>query len=582
MSKVVQGARCLFEGTLQPRGTYRADIVLESAVPLEGITWKLRAGEEVVQRRFLSKGDTKKFVFFVLPDDIVELSMCFEDAANHPVEIEISSLSLTPVRFHHHENKFEFTSASIVACMASYPARKHMLKQAVETLINQVDHLFLYLNGYEELPEYIVELARLGKLTYLETSENTLRASGKFWWLGNPGYFLLCDDDILYPPNYAYRMVSQLNRLGRSENVLGAHGKRFRKEDGKTVDAWFTRFPEFQRNLEPCHLLGTGVLAVHASALEDFNILGLLNHPIDNDEAFAVEALRTGLSLWTIPREKAWIQSNPNMKYGLLEEVSLYPAKNEKRISVLQNVRHWPNHSDEPPKRRLDENSVLQRFTAAVSDLAKRRLEKGGSVPSFVQIGACDGISYDPFHELIMQHDLPGVLFEPLPHLFDRLRRTYKKRDDLVFINMAVTETGGMQDIRYVSPYAISKKLVPEWAIGIASLKENVNALDEHGAIDPKITKAIKRYIRVCRVPCVAFDEMAQWSITGKADIFVSDTEGYDIYYMNRIAAGKIRPEIIFSEILLLNDRELEDIWRKLTRAGYAVYCGGEHIFATL
>jgi len=49
-----------------------------------------------------------------------------------------------------------------------------------------------------------------------------------------------------------------------------------------------------------------------------------------------------------------------------------------------------------------------------------------------LQIGANDGVTDDPRHELVLQHKLAGLFVEPLPDLFERLRTNYADQPGVV------------------------------------------------------------------------------------------------------------------------------------------------------
>jgi hypothetical protein len=61
----------------------------------------------------------------------------------------------------------------------------------------------------------------------------------------------------------------------------------------------------------------------------------------------------------------------------------------------------------------------------------------------FVQVGAFDGRTNDPIHDLVRRHGWRGVLVEPQPEPFARLRETYAGVDGLVLVNAAVAEQRG-------------------------------------------------------------------------------------------------------------------------------------------
>lgn len=85
----------------------------------------------------------------------------------------------------------------------------------------------------------------------------------------------------------------------------------------------------------------------------------------------------------------------------------------------------------------------MNKNTITNSDFASL-LEKIESV-KFIQIGANDGITVDPIHELIKKGGVNwnGILFEPYYDTFIRLKKTYYGYDNLTLINAAVCDFDG-------------------------------------------------------------------------------------------------------------------------------------------
>lgn len=147
----------------------------------------------------------------------------------------------------------------VVASLASIPERTESLERTVASLLPQVDLLRVYLNGYEEVPDFLddpkVEVARCGDLG----------DGGKFYWLedGPDGYRLTCDDDLEYPADYAASMVAAVEEYGRRA-LVGLHGRRL-AENGVQEDGFYC-LEDVARD-EFVNVLGTGVLAYHTSTL---------------------------------------------------------------------------------------------------------------------------------------------------------------------------------------------------------------------------------------------------------------------------------------------------------------------------
>lgn len=107
--------------------------------------------------------------------------------------------------------------SEVVACLATIPSRSKQLKLVCESLLPQVDRLFIYFNKYED-SDVPLWAKSMGKIEY-ETS-----SSGNYGDLGDVGKFyfcseemkdkykindvvLTCDDDIIYPEWYAQKTV---------------------------------------------------------------------------------------------------------------------------------------------------------------------------------------------------------------------------------------------------------------------------------------------------------------------------------------------------------------------------------------
>lgn len=91
----------------------------------------------------------------------------------------------------------------IVVGMATFRGRERCVQEAIDSLVNQVDEIVLYDN--ESNPD--------------------LTDNGKFYGLNileEDCYYLSCDDDLIYPADYANRMVEAIERKG---GIVSHHGR---------------------------------------------------------------------------------------------------------------------------------------------------------------------------------------------------------------------------------------------------------------------------------------------------------------------------------------------------------------------
>ena len=63
-----------------------------------------------------------------------------------------------------------------------------------------------------------------------------------------------------------------------------------------------------------------------------------------------------------------------------------------------------------------------------VVDAVRRHLAMGRALDTFwcVQVGAHDGVSFDPVREYIAGYGFPALLIEPQPDIFTRLKKNYQ------------------------------------------------------------------------------------------------------------------------------------------------------------
>ena len=166
--------------------------------------------------------------------------------------------------------------ARAMVSIATIPGRESSLRQVVGSLLPQVGRINVYLNGYPEVPEYLDH----PKVVVARSQEHgDAGDAGKFFWLGcEAEYYLTCDDDILYPPDYAVRTIAAIERYGRKA-VIGWHGSilgdPFRDYyDTRTILSFYRAC---KRDVA-VHILGTGAVGFHASTLA----LAFSDFPVPN------------------------------------------------------------------------------------------------------------------------------------------------------------------------------------------------------------------------------------------------------------------------------------------------------------
>ena len=191
--------------------------------------------------------------------------------------------------------------------MATMPSRAATAPRAIESVLPQVDRLWLFLDRFDAVPEY----ARDDRIRVLRSQDlGDLRANGKFVAIAledEPSTFFGIDDDVLYPADYCATLETHLDRY-RGEAVVGVHAAVLRAplaSYGRDMKVLHRRAD--QARAEGVDLLGSDSLAFRTSSLRfdvrewpDLNMVDL---------SFALEARRFGIPLVMIPRPAHWLSA---------------------------------------------------------------------------------------------------------------------------------------------------------------------------------------------------------------------------------------------------------------------------------
>ena len=208
----------------------------------------------------------------------------------------------------------------IVAGMATVKGNEQGMLTAVASLMNQVDHLYLYLNGHETVPTV---LNRFGdRITpVLDPDGSRLGDAGKFVGVAHEpaSIYLTCDDDIAYPKDYVLHMCQAL-AAQEGQAAVGVHGCLLNQPLTHYYDPKTRHVVHFESLLmrnRHVHVLGTGTVAFHTSVihptLDDF--------PAPNmaDIWFARWLQARKLPSVAVSRPARWLQAIPVNRQSIYE-----------------------------------------------------------------------------------------------------------------------------------------------------------------------------------------------------------------------------------------------------------------------
>lgn len=208
----------------------------------------------------------------------------------------------------------ESTELSMIyAGMATVPGREVQLRKTIDSIEPYIDHLFLYLNGYSAFPEWIQKHDKITAfLSKVEKSD--MGDAGKFFGLNKirekDFYYFTLDDDMLYPPDYVWKMIEKIERHDRK--IVAGCGGYIMKEEVKQFYNdrklnWHISTPNTQDH--PVHILHTALTAWHSSALE-FKYEDC-EKPNMGDIWLGIAAQKQQVPMMLIERPAGWVKPLP-------------------------------------------------------------------------------------------------------------------------------------------------------------------------------------------------------------------------------------------------------------------------------
>lgn len=197
--------------------------------------------------------------------------------------------------------------------------------------------------------------------------------------------------------------------------------------------------------------------------------------------------------------------------------------------------------------------------------LMEHLTRKLGAV-SFIQVGANDGSHVDPINPFVKNGRWKGVLVEPLPNTFQRLRENYEGVDGLTFVNAAVGLNEGDADF-----YSVRD---PHSALSSFSY-DNVA---KHRHWFPEVLDFVEKI----SVPVKRLDTIIAENNVEKIDVLVVDAEGFDDAVIASIDLARHKPKMIMFEHVHLTATGSAELKGRLIGLNYHLIYDGYDCVAVL
>lgn len=182
----------------------------------------------------------------------------------------------------------------------------------------------------------------------------------------------------------------------------------------------------------------------------------------------------------------------------------------------------------------------------------------------FIEIGANDGVAHDHLSPLVRSHPWRGIMVEPVPFVFERLRRNYKGMDRVTLVNAAIAREDGMLPFYHLAEAGEAEREgLPGWYDAIGSFSRDT--VLAHAAEIPDIEHRLVS----THVKCLSFESLCRSHGVERLDVLAIDAEGYDGEIVRGLDLGRRRPRLLVYEHYHLPSAERAACLGLLAGAGY-------------
>jgi FkbM family methyltransferase len=203
----------------------------------------------------------------------------------------------------------------------------------------------------------------------------------------------------------------------------------------------------------------------------------------------------------------------------------------------------------------------LRNSVRKLSDVQQRRLLKRYADRKqnifFVQVGSNDAEFGDPIKCYVKEKCWRGIMIEPVPYIFERLRRNYES-ERIQIMCCAVTEQPGQYP--FCSLKQDKDPNLPRWYDQLGSFRKDI--ILKHSDLIPDLESRIQKI----NVRGLTYNQVLGELNVKKVDLLHVDTEGYDYIIIRQVKLDASGPEFVLFEhrhMSVSERRELLQLFRK-------------------
>ena len=245
--------------------------------------------------------------------------------------------------------------------------------------------------------------------------------------------------------------------------------------------------------------------------------------------------------------------------------------------TLLQPPPSWP--TPRLPSAVVARPTVAPTSRDDIFDQALHRLGLSRYDVRFVQVGAMDGVSFDDFHGYVRMYGWAGLLVEPMPWHFERLRAAYARLDPdgtrYRFERAAIAEVDGTVRMLTIDPAAVDDGRIAACFGGMSAIWPPRNGLASEG--DAAVVAAWGRAIDV---PALSLATLLARHDVRRIDVLCIDAEGWDFRILRQLDVSRWRPLVIRCEWVNLDADEQRQVLAWLHDRDYVTCVSGQNLDA--
>lgn len=210
----------------------------------------------------------------------------------------------------------------ITASMATIPSRKDILRKSVESIYPQVDKIHIAFNYRDEpIPEWIQEYPNIEYSVH----DNSMGDAAKFYGAhGANGYVLIVDDDMLYPPDFASKLLGKVDRYSCVVCVAGSMMPG--KVNSYYKDRKIVATARTKKQCKSDTFVHIGTTCGMAYNTEHITFpLSVFEKPNMADVWMSIHCHRQSIKILCIKKNQDWLKSADNMR----ERYTIYGTRDE-------------------------------------------------------------------------------------------------------------------------------------------------------------------------------------------------------------------------------------------------------------